>query len=89
MAFLFGWSELVLIRASAVGAISTVFGEYLLRSMGLDPAAHPATAMLRSVERPGARGSWASALDARAEMLDMACRRPYRSAGGSRQVAAP
>ena len=44
LAFLFGWSELVLIRASAVGAISTVFGEYLLRSMGLDPAAHPATA---------------------------------------------
>ena len=38
--FLFGWSELVLIRASAVGAISTVFGEYFLRSIGIDPAAH-------------------------------------------------
>lgn len=38
--FLFGWSELVLIRASANGAISTVFSEYLLRSMGYDPAAH-------------------------------------------------
>jgi amino acid transporter len=36
--FLFGWSELVLIRASAAGAIATVFAEYLLRSMGLDPA---------------------------------------------------
>ncbi|HEV8315983.1 MAG TPA: amino acid permease [Vicinamibacterales bacterium] len=44
LAFLFGWSELVLIRASAVGAIATVFGDYLLRSMGLDPKAHPATA---------------------------------------------
>lgn len=38
--FLFGWAELVLIRASATGAISTVFSEYLLRSMGFDPAAH-------------------------------------------------
>jgi amino acid transporter len=38
--FLFGWSELVLIRASAVGAISTVFGEYFLRSIGIDPVAH-------------------------------------------------
>lgn len=38
--FLFGWSELVLIRASAVGAISTVFSEYFLRSMGFDPVAH-------------------------------------------------
>ena len=38
--FLFGWSELVLIRAAASGAIATVFSEYLLRSMGYDPAAH-------------------------------------------------
>jgi amino acid transporter len=38
--FLFGWSELVLIRASASGAIATVFSEYLLRSMGYDPALH-------------------------------------------------
>jgi amino acid transporter len=34
--FLFGWSELVLIRASAVGGIATVFAEYLLRSTGYD-----------------------------------------------------
>ena len=40
--FLFGWSELVLIRASANGAISTVFSEYLFRSIGYDPAAYPA-----------------------------------------------
>lgn len=32
--FLFGWAELVLIRASATGAIATVFAEYLLRSFG-------------------------------------------------------
>ncbi|MGE0446238.1 MAG: APC family permease, partial [Vicinamibacterales bacterium] len=35
--FLFGWAELVLIRASAAGAISTVFAEYALRSLGYDP----------------------------------------------------
>src|SRR5256714_8666462 len=36
-AFLFGWSELVLIRASALGAIATPFAEDLLRSLGFDP----------------------------------------------------
>jgi APA family basic amino acid/polyamine antiporter len=35
--FLFGWSELVLIRASSAGAIATVFSEYLLRSLGFNP----------------------------------------------------
>jgi basic amino acid/polyamine antiporter, APA family len=40
--FLFGWSELVLIRASSSGAIATVFSEYLLRSLGYDPAQHDA-----------------------------------------------
>jgi basic amino acid/polyamine antiporter, APA family len=39
-AFLFGWAELVLIRASALGGIAVVFGEYLLRSLGVDPTAH-------------------------------------------------
>ncbi len=42
--FLFGWSELVLIRASALGGIAVVFGEYLLRSLGVDPVAHPLAA---------------------------------------------
>src|SRR6266513_5357863 len=37
-AFLFGWTELLLIRASALGAIATPFAEYLLRSIGRDPA---------------------------------------------------
>src|SRR5262249_43069809 len=39
-AFLFGWSELVLIRANALGGIAVVFGEYLLRSAGVDPVEH-------------------------------------------------
>jgi APA family basic amino acid/polyamine antiporter len=39
-AFLFGWSELILIRASALGGIAVVFGEYLLRSLGVDPTQH-------------------------------------------------
>lgn len=40
-AFLFGWSELVLIRAASLGAISTTFSEYLLRVLGHDPAMAP------------------------------------------------
>ena len=39
--FLFGWSELVLIRASSAGAIATVFSEYLMRSVGYEPASYP------------------------------------------------
>ena len=39
-AFLFGWSELILIRANALGGIAVVFGEYLLRSIGVDPVEH-------------------------------------------------
>ena len=34
-AFLFGWAELTIVRASALGAIATVFAEYLLRMLGL------------------------------------------------------
>jgi amino acid transporter len=40
-AFLFGWSELVIIRAAALGAISTTFAEYLLRVLGHDPGLTP------------------------------------------------
>src|SRR6266481_7479037 len=40
-AFLFGWTELLLIRASALGAIATPFAEYLLRSLGYDPKIEP------------------------------------------------
>jgi amino acid transporter len=40
-AFLFGWSELVIIRAAALGAISTTFAEYFLRILGYDPGVAP------------------------------------------------
>jgi amino acid transporter len=40
-AFLYGWAQLVLIRAAALGGISSVFGEYFLRVFGIDPAIHP------------------------------------------------
>jgi amino acid transporter len=43
-AFLYGWAQLVLIRAAALGGISSVFGEYFLRVFGVDPALHPAWA---------------------------------------------
>jgi amino acid transporter len=46
VAFLFGWSQLVLIRASAVGGIASVFGVYFLRSFGVDPIAHETAATL-------------------------------------------
>ena len=36
-AFLFGWSELTVIRASALGAIATIFAEYLGRFVPLTP----------------------------------------------------
>ena len=40
-AFLFGWSELVMIRAAALGAISTTFAEYFVRVTGHDPGVAP------------------------------------------------
>jgi basic amino acid/polyamine antiporter, APA family len=40
-AFLFGWSEFVIIRAASLGAISTTFAEYTLRVMGYDPGLAP------------------------------------------------
>ncbi len=40
-AFLMGWTELLVIRASALGAIATVFAEYLIRSLGMNPELAP------------------------------------------------
>ncbi len=37
-AFLFGWSELVVLRAAALGAIATIFAEYLGYFVHFDPA---------------------------------------------------
>ena len=43
--FLFGWSELVLIRASAGGALATVFADYFLRSIGIEPGGYATRAV--------------------------------------------
>ncbi|HEX2779460.1 MAG TPA: amino acid permease, partial [Gemmatimonadaceae bacterium] len=40
-AFLFGWSELVVIRAASLGAVSSTFAAYFLRFLGHDPAKEP------------------------------------------------
>src|SRR4029078_13433631 len=40
-AFLFGWAELAIIRAAAVGAIATTFAEYFLRVLGFDRSVAP------------------------------------------------
>jgi len=48
-AFLFGWTELVVIRASALGAIATVFAEYLVRSLGHDPGLPPFAAWVHRI----------------------------------------
>jgi len=37
-AFLFGWAEITVIRAAAVGAIAITFAEYFLRVLGVNPA---------------------------------------------------
>lgn len=41
VAFLFGWSELVVIRAASLGAVSMTFAEYMLRVLGYDPSIAP------------------------------------------------
>jgi basic amino acid/polyamine antiporter, APA family len=43
-AFLYGWAQAVLIRAAALGGISSVFGEYFMRVFGFDPVTYPAAA---------------------------------------------
>ncbi|HKO16915.1 MAG TPA: amino acid permease, partial [Gemmatimonadaceae bacterium] len=40
-AFLFGWSELTIIRAASLGAVSTTFAEYFMRVLGYNPAVAP------------------------------------------------
>jgi APA family basic amino acid/polyamine antiporter len=37
--FLFGWTQVVMVRAAALGGISVVFAEYFLRVIGVDMAA--------------------------------------------------
>jgi basic amino acid/polyamine antiporter, APA family len=40
-AFLFGWAEVVIIRAAALGAVATTFAEYTLRTLGYNPRIPP------------------------------------------------
>src|SRR5690606_37976025 len=40
-AFLFGWAQLTIIRAAALGAIATTFAEYFLRVLGFDTTVAP------------------------------------------------
>ena len=48
-AFLFGWAQLILLRGAVIGGIGAVFGEYFLRSVGVDSLAHPLASRLVSV----------------------------------------
>lgn len=40
-AFLFGWGQLTIVRAAALGAIAITFAEYFMRVIGLDPTVAP------------------------------------------------
>jgi amino acid transporter len=48
VAFLFGWTQLVLLRASAIGGIALACGQYALRMVGIDPSGQELTAQLVS-----------------------------------------
>jgi basic amino acid/polyamine antiporter, APA family len=39
--FLFGWAQLVMVRAAALGAIAITFAEYFLRVLGFNPSVQP------------------------------------------------
>ena len=45
--FLFGWGQLVMIRAASLGAISITFAEYFFRVLGRDPQAADQTMLVR------------------------------------------
>jgi basic amino acid/polyamine antiporter, APA family len=48
-AFLFGWTELIVIRAAALGAVATTFAEYVFRMFGYDPTVAPYTILIHDV----------------------------------------
>src|SRR6266513_662110 len=48
-AFLFGWAELTVSRAAAVGALAITFAAYFLRVLGFDPAVAPYDAYARYI----------------------------------------
>ncbi len=49
VAFLFGWSQLTIIRAAALGAIATTFAEYFLRVLGFNTQVAPYDAWVHYV----------------------------------------
>ncbi len=48
-AFLFGWTELIIIRAAALGAVATTFAEYALRILGYNPTVAPYVAWVHDI----------------------------------------
>jgi basic amino acid/polyamine antiporter, APA family len=45
-AFVFGWTELIVIRAAALGAVATTFAEYAIRLSGRNPVVPPYDAIV-------------------------------------------
>jgi basic amino acid/polyamine antiporter, APA family len=52
-AFLFGWGQLTIVRAAALGAIAITFAEYFLRVLGFDPTVAPYDQYARYVAAVG------------------------------------
>lgn len=52
-AFLFGWGQLTIVRAAALGAIAITFAEYFLRVLGFDPTVAPYDQYARYVAAAG------------------------------------
>jgi APA family basic amino acid/polyamine antiporter len=48
-AFVFGWTELIVIRAAALGAVATTFAEYAIRLSGRNPVVPPYDAIVHYV----------------------------------------
>ena len=82
-AFLFGWAELAIIRAAAVGAIATTFAEYFLRVLGFDPSVAPYDNWVHYV----AAGAIAVIVDAQLRRRAMGLARPEPDDG--REVLRP
>jgi len=57
VAFLFGWTQLVVLRASAIGGIALACGQYALRMVGVDPVEHSLIAELIAAAAIGVAAS--------------------------------
>lgn len=57
-AFLFGWTQLIVLRASAIGGIALACGQYSLRALGVDPVAQaPISQLLAALAIVAAAGA--------------------------------